>query len=360
MSIEAGGTNSSSGSTHSADCIIVGGGVVGRSIALELHARGAEVILLDRRRQPGVASIAAAGMLAVDDPHNPAAIKPLSQYSAALYPAFLQRIAHLSGTLIPYQTDATVQYLSDGSNMRLHEHSIDPRQLANALRLAIANTTVQVLEHTSAESCVPSANGSSVITSQGATIRAKTIVFSCGAWTTSALAWLGNDTLPVAPRKGQMLRVRVPAATPLLEVRRNEHVYIVPRSEGDQAGSALVGATVEDAGFDTTLRANAISSLRRLAADLWPAADSAAEVPLIEAWAGLRPCTPDLLPVLGELPRRGHFIATGHYRNGILLAPATAAVIADLIQERVPETDLTAFSPHRFAMGQPTVRSAAH
>ena len=79
----------------------------------------------------------------------------------------------------------------------------------------------------------------------------------------------------------------------------------------------------------------------------------------MEAWAGLRPCTPDLLPILGELPRRSHFIATGHYRNGILLAPATAAIIADLIQEKVPEADLTAFSPQRFMKGEPAARSVA-
>ncbi|MBW4038318.1 MAG: FAD-dependent oxidoreductase [Acidobacteria bacterium] len=340
-------------SSHSADCLIVGGGLIGMSIALELHHRDVTVILLDHRRTLVGASIAAAGMLAVNDPHNPPAIQSLSQYSAALYPSFLQRIADLSGIVVPFQTDTTVQHFADGSAKNLVENSIDPRQLASALRLAVASTPIQVLENTSIATCNSLQNASRITTSAGDSIHAAAIVCTAGAWTASTLAVLEANSLPVTPRKGQMLRVKMPTALSLREVHRSEHVYIVPRSTGHQVGSALIGATVEDAGFNTAIEAGAVGNLRRLAAELLPDLASQSHAPLIETWTGLRPCTPDLLPIIGELPQPARFIATGHYRNGILLAPATAAIIADLIQRTKPKIEVAAFSPLRFSRQEP-------
>ncbi len=172
------------------------------------------------------------------------------------------------------------------------------------------------------------------------------MVYAAGAWTSELMAGVRAEPVSVAPRKGQMLRVRLPFA--LTEVHRSEQVYIVPRTTGPQAGTALIGATVENAGFDTTVHPAALDDLRALAARLLPAFASTAEAPTVESWAGLRPATPDLLPVLGACARPGEFIATGHYRNGILQAPATALLMADLIEGKPPTLDLSALSPRRF------------
>ena len=180
----------------------------------------------------------------------------------------------------------------------------------------------------------------------GPEIVAKKMVYAAGAWAGDVA---GMGALPVTPRKGQMLRVRLPEGLALNEVHRSERVYVVPRTAGPQAGTALIGATVEDVGFDVAVHAEDLTRLRGLAAELVPEVGSEMDAPMVEAWAGLRPATPDGLPVLGasESPRR--FIAIGHYRNGVLLAPATAIVMADLLMGKMPAVDLGAFSPRRFA-----------
>jgi glycine oxidase len=152
-----------------------------------------------------------------------------------------------------------------------------------------------------------------------------------------------------------MLRVQLPPALHgLHEVHRGDAIYIVPRTLGSQSGSALIGATIEDAGFDTSTHPRDLTHLRTLAATLLPALSSEKDAPQLEAWAGLRPYTPDRIPLLGPLeglPAQGirHFVATGHYRNGILLAPATTVLLADLIEGKPPALDLAPFSPSRFA-----------
>jgi glycine oxidase len=178
-------------------------------------------------------------------------------------------------------------------------------------------------------------------------ITTKAILYAAGAWTSQVMTSLGADRVSIVPRKGQMLRVRLPYA--LNEVHRSEQVYIVPRTTGPQAGTALIGATIEDAGFDTTVHPDALDALRALAAELLPEFASAAQAPLLESWAGLRPASPDMLPVLGACSRAGEFIASGHYRNGILQAPGTALLMADLLEGKPPILDLSTLSPLRFA-----------
>ena len=321
------------------DVTVVGAGVIGLSLALELHARGARVTLLERGAAAAQASWAAAGMLAAGDPHNPSQLRDLAHLSAALYPAFLEELQERAQLPVPFQTERTLQTLRDGAIEPLQERSIDPRQLAVALMTAVQQTGIPLVQqHRSSE-----ANGP-----EAAIRRAGTVVHATGAWASDA---------GISPRKGQMLRVRLPAGSTLNEVYRTDCVYVVPRTQGPQAGTALIGATVEDAGFDTTTCPEDLAGLRRLAATLVPhhpeLADSA-QTPLIEAWAGLRPATPDDLPLLGAFPQaegdpaQRHFIAAGHFRNGILLAPATAVLIADLIEGRKPSLDLAPFSPVRF------------
>lgn len=318
------------------DVLIVGAGVIGLSLALELRSRGLTVVVHERGTPLSQASTAAAGMLAVDDPGNPPALLPLAQRSRSLYPEFLARIEDLSGLQVPLQTQTTWQTMPTGERRRFREHSIDPRQLAPALLRAARNAGI----HVESSSEVPLAHRDSP---------SSAVVHTTGAW--------ASTPLPIFPRKGQMLRVCVPPDSHLDEVHRSEHIYVVPRTQGPQAGTALIGATVEDAGFDTSIQPEALAELRRLGAELVPALGDEGRAPSIEAWAGLRPATPDGLPILGELidptPRTGaprRFVAAGHFRNGILLAPATASALADLIEGRSPELPLEAFSPARFEL----------
>ena len=341
-------------SPHSAsnvapDVVVVGAGLIGLAIALELNDRGASVTVVDHGRSLSEASTAAAGMLAVDDPHNPPELAALSRLSSQRYPAFLRRIEALSGIAVPFQTETTVQYMADGTTMRLAEHSIDPRQLAAALLAAVKATPIRLLEKTRIAAADDTLHGMQLRLSSGVELSSRALIYAAGAWTSEVMTTLHSDSISIAPRKGQMLRVRLPSALPLDEVHRSERVYIVPRTRGPQAGTALIGATVENAGFDTTVRTEDLDSLRALAAQLLPAFASATEAPLVESWAGLRPATPDGLPVLGACARTGQFIASGHYRNGILQAPATALVLADLLDGRPPSVDITALSPNRFA-----------
>ena len=140
-----------------------------------------------------------------------------------------------------------------------------------------------------------------------------------------------------------MLAVSLPPSLPLHSVVRTPDIYIVPRTSGPNAGRAIIGATVEDAGFDKTLHPADIARLHSLAAALLPPLADARQ---LEAWAGLRPATPDGLPLLGALPTHpNYFIATGHYRDGILLAPATAHVMAKLLSGVAPSIDLIPYFP---------------
>jgi glycine oxidase len=133
----------------------------------------------------------------------------------------------------------------------------------------------------------------------------------------------------------------MPSRTLLKHVVRSPHAYLIPRSDG----RLLVGATVEEAGFDKRTDLATIQRQHKSAIELVP---KLADAKILENWAGLRPGTPDALPILGETPITGYYVATGHFRDGILLAPITAEVMAATIEGRTPEFDLSAFSPSRF------------
>jgi glycine oxidase len=333
---------------RNSDILIAGAGIIGLSLALELHSRRARVTVLERDAALSHASTAAAGMLAADDPHNPSALHPLSQYSLGLYPNFLARIESLSGIHVPIQTEATIQYLPDGSTLRLAEQSLDPRQLAAALLAAVRATSIDLREHTELQVTEDWPRGRTVFTRTGEQLRVQSVVFATGAWAQTRPLHLRNYNLSVIPIKGQMLRLQIPKDLSLREVHRSEHIYIVPRTSGPQAGTALIGATLETTGFDTTTNPDDLAALRARAAALLPAFASETQSPVIESWAGLRPATPDHLPIFGQDSCPNEFLALGHFRNGILLAPATAAILADLIEGKQPTIDLAAFSPTRF------------
>jgi glycine oxidase len=327
-----------------ADVVVVGAGVIGLAIALEMQSRGARVVVVERGEAMQQASRAAAGMLAVDDPYNPAELLELARLSVHLYPAFLRRIGALSGMAVPFQTETTLQYDGAGGVTRLLERSIDPRQLAPAMVAAVQAGSIALMEWSSLVDVGEVDGELRLSTAHGVEIAAKAVVYAAGAWTTEAARRGFGSDVAIRPRKGQMLRVSLPQGLVLNEVHRSEQVYIVPRTIGPRAGTALIGATVEDVGFDVEVHAEALDRLRGLAAELVPEIEGA---PVVEAWAGLRPGTPDGLPVLGAGEKPGRFVAAGHHRNGVLLAPGTAEVIADLLMGKQPAVNLSAFGPRR-------------
>jgi glycine oxidase len=352
---------------HHSDLCIAGAGIIGLSLALELHRGGLSVTVLEQSQPLAEASTAAAGMLAASDPDNPEMLRPLSDLSLSLYPGFLDRLHALSGIEVPFQTNATLQsqigsQISSSSQALssadlskilppltprdhrftlLDEHSLDPRNLAAALLGAVRTTSIALHTGTQVLAAHSTSDSVEVHTTQGV-FHASKFVNCTGAWAThSSLA----PGLAVAPRKGQMLAVAIPPSLSLPVVVRTHGMYIVPRTIGAHAGRAIIGATIEDAAFDKAVHPADITGLRALAAAVLPAL---ADAPQLEAWAGLRPSTPDGLPFLGPAPdSRNQFIAAGHYRNGILLAPATAHVMAQLLMGEPTAIDLSAYSAVR-------------
>jgi|SRR5579871_456249 len=349
------------------DICIAGAGIIGLSLALELHERGARVTVLDRSTPLSEASTAAAGMLAARDPHDPLQLRPLSDLSLSLYPAFLDHLQSLSSHQIPFHTNVTLQSVEPNTQANLltpeelthllpqlnprnqnftllHEHSLDPRELAAALLAAVSTSSIDLRPHSPVRLVRSISNDIIEVHTPTDAIHATKFIDCTGAWSTASIS---PPHLSITPRKGQMLAVALPSSLPLDLVLRTPEIYIVPRTTGPNAGRAIIGATIEDVGFDKTVHPVDIDRLRTLAADLLP---DLAHAPQLEAWAGLRPATPDGLPLLGPIPgQKNQFIATGHYRNGILLAPATAHVMAQLLSGEPPSLDLKPYSPDRTA-----------
>src|SRR5208282_3688834 len=165
------------------------------------------------------------------------------------------------------------------------------------------------------------------------------LVVNCaGAWA----GQIGPHPFPTRPVKGQMLCVAMPEKKLVRHVVRAPDVYLIPRSDGRMS----IGATAEEAGFDKQTVPETIQKLRQAALELVP---KLADARILEAWAGLRPGTPDALPILGATPTPGYFVATGHFRDGILLAPVTAKLMRQMMTGQRPGWDLGAFSAHRFS-----------
>ena len=309
------------------------------------------------------ASWAAAGMLASEDPENPPALAELAALSCRLYPEFLRVVEKLSGRSVRLRTHHTLMAgehfacaetttrkaispeeavtrlpgVATGgrSFLWLQEASLDPRDLCIALPLAARAAGVTILEGTGILSISTQAESVTVRTAK-TTYRAAAVVNCCGAWS----GQIQPVAAAVGPWKGQMHTVRLAAPLQLDFVVRTPQIYLVPRGDG----LVVVGATVERVGFNRQVEPVAEAWLRERAAEIWPPIASAA---VVERWTGLRPGTADGLPLIGSAGQPGCWVASGHFRNGILLAPATALVVRQLMEGTAPSVALEKFTPGR-------------
>jgi glycine oxidase len=345
------------------DVIIIGGGIIGASLALELRRHGAQVLIVDRTEPGREASSAAAGMLADLDPENPLALRDLAVASAKLYPEFVHQLEDESGMRVDLRNQGTIllgepcgtvepaaERLSPEQIANLEpalsscpaaslllERSVDPPALTAAALKAARHRGIEVAFGDPVRELLLDGTQVTGVRTGRTEFSASVVVNCAGAWAGE----IGPQALPARPVKGQMLAL-IAERTLLQHVIRTKTVYLVPRSDG----RIIVGATLEEKGFDKSVEPEVIQGLHQAAAVLVP---QLGEAKMHASWAGLRPGTPDELPMLGRGAFDGYFVACGHYRNGILLAPVTAKVMAEVIRGQEPGMDLAAFSPARFA-----------
>ena len=364
------------------DAIIVGAGIIGLSLAIELNKQGLRVLVVEKGEPGREASWAAGGML-VDFPvETRPALWELATASARMYPEFVHELEGESGLKIDLRSVGTLlsldaQHVSlndparvlelqnslalpaslqelepalrmpNGSGPRstvllLKERCVDPRHLTAA---AIAAARHRGIDFSSGDQVL----AVKVSDGKACGVRTNKTQFAAGMVVNCAGAWagqIGPHTIPTRPVKGQMLSVVMPEKEMVRHVVRTlgwtPDVYLIPRSDGRM----VIGATAEEAGFDKRTVPETIQKLRKAAIDLVP---RLADARILEAWAGLRPGTPDGLPILGATPTPGYFVATGHFRDGILLAPVTARVMAQMMTGERPQIDVSKFSAERFA-----------
>jgi len=361
--------------------VVVGGGVIGCAIAYYLTKAGVQVTLVERGEVGGEASGAAAGMLI--PPAGAAAPGPFRDLcfaSLALYPSLIESIQRESrisvecldsGILVLAETPGLVQPLraharrqSEGGRRAewvegdaLHdlepalsrrvlgavyspeEKHVNPGLVTRALARAAEVAGAEIWEKAMLTGFIGrGARLTGVHTNAAQITDADSIVLAAGPWTDDLTGRL-RVRVPTPPMRGQMLSYR---STDVRHAIWGENGYLVPKA----GGVVFAGATVEDVGFRKKTTARALAGLRHMATALVPSL-RLAEV--ASAWAGLRPGSPDGLPIIGRLPGRENvYVATGHFRNGILLAPITGKLISQLIVDGTAEVDIAAFSPARF------------
>jgi glycine oxidase len=343
------------------DAIIIGAGIIGLSLAIALRKQGLRVLVVERGEPGHEASSAAAGMLVGSGTEIPSLLKALAADSARMYPQFAHELEDESGLKVDLREQGTillsasktafpesaepislerVQLLEPELRFTclaafVPERSVDPRALVSAALTAARHRGVDISSGTEANALLTHGDRVSGIQTDKTIYSAGIVVNCAGAWA----GCIAPQQFPVRPVKGQM--VAVVGGTKLQHVIRADEVYLVPRNDG----RIVIGSTLEDAGYHKQTEVNTIQQLLHAARELVPALANAR---VHEDWAGLRPGTPDSLPLLGETSTRGYFIASGHYRDGILLAPITAQLITDLILGKPLTHDLTPFSPARF------------
>lgn len=362
------------------DVAIAGAGLIGSSIAFELAQAGLKVAVFDRGEPGREASWASAGILS-PAPESPAMISmvPLAKASMNLYPSLVANVEEISGEKVGFRPKGTIDVFFnkdaipdlstlialhhglglkaeplrpedarelepslspelEAAALRPDEASIDNRALTHAMLTAAANSGVEVFSGANVTGILKEGNRCVGLKLGSETINAKWIVIAAGCFS-AEIAGV-KEFAPVRPAKGQMVSLRADG----LEIERviwGEKIYIVPRNDE----RILAGATVEYVGFDKQVTAGGIERILSAAIEVIP---ELANARIEETWAGLRPDSPDHLPILGPTDIDGLMIATGHFRSGILLTPITARLIRQWITERSVEIDWDRLSPMRF------------
>lgn len=362
------------------DVAIAGGGLIGGSIALELARAGLRVALFDRQEPGREASWAGAGIIS-PAPEGSAMIPlvPLGKASSAYYPQFVETVEEISGQIAGYRPKGTLQALFgtrareelstvialhhgmglkaeplsardaralepalsedvEAAVLRPDEASVDNRALTAAVLEAARRSGVRFFAGQGADAIWRDGDRCAGLQLKNEKIEARWTVIAAGCF--SARIDGVAQWAPVRPAKGQMAALRAPD----LKIERvlwSERIYLVPRNDG----RILAGATVENAGFDKTVTAGSIEKILAGAIALAP---PLAHARIEETWAGLRPDSPDHLPILGPTDLDGLLIAAGHYREGILLTPITAKLICEWITKERVSVDWERFSPLRF------------
>ena len=368
-----------------ANVVIVGGGIIGCATAYYLAREGANVTVLERGEIGNEASGAAAGMLAAlsseGGEHGPA-FDALIKDSTALYHTLVPELKQTgidfhyrrTGVLHVAMTDDEaaltrnrfelrrkltddLRWLDGPSEILREEPEVNPRAVA----AMVSSREEYVDPRRATEAMVAAAKALGVkiqanspvtrlrrdgaaklrgVTTPGATFDGDVVLLAGGPWTMVLAKRLGA-VVPVRPVRGQMLSLEGPRA-PLRHMVWGGHAYLVPREDGQ----TYVGATVEEVGYRKRTTESGLGSLRSGAGDLIPALRNAKER---RSWAGLRPASPDGLPIMGRLPGwHNVWVSTGHFRNGILLAPVSGLLMAKSIASGKPDSQLITFDPARF------------
>ncbi|MFF5299703.1 glycine oxidase ThiO [Streptomyces sp. NPDC013161] len=375
---------------RNSDVLVVGGGIIGLVTAWRAAQRGFATAVLDPEPGGGAAQVAAGMLAAVTELHyGEQTLLALNLASAHRYPDFTAELTDLTGLDLGYRRCGTLavaldaddrahlrelhalqhqsgldsEWLSGRECRRLEpmlapgvrgglrvdgDHQVDPRRLAGALVAACERAGV-VFHRTWAERLtVARDRATGVVTREDETLGADQVVLAAGSLS-GRLEGVPDDVLPpVRPVKGQVLRLTVPERhAPFLSrtvraVVRGSQVYLVPRENGE----LVVGATSEELGWDTTVTAGGVYELLRDAHELVP---GITELPLTETRAGLRPGSPDNAPLLGPTALPGLLLATGHYRNGVLLTPVTGDALAHALSTGELPDEARPFTPKRFA-----------
>jgi glycine oxidase len=378
---------SASSSSAKPNVVVIGAGVIGLGIAWRLAQGGASVTVFDKGASGSGASHASAGILAATAEAEPGEepLVALGRRSQALWPAFAAELEQATGQSVDLRQEGAlavaltaddqarmqhhaefqkrlglpIEWLSAAETRRrephlsarltgsIHmsaDHQVENRKLAAALRSAVLAAGVTLREHTPVDRVVI-ADGcaAGVVLADGAHVAADTVVLAAGAWSRQIEGLPPELRPPVRPVKGQIVALQMDPAAPLIRhVVWAPNVYIVPRLDG----RLLLGATMEEKGFDPSLTAGGILSLLEAA---WRAIPAIEELPVAEMWVGHRPGSRDDAPILGPAAVDGLVYATGHHRNGILLTPITADTVSRYVLTGESDPIMQPFSIGRFA-----------
>jgi len=362
------------------DVIVLGGGIIGAAIAEELARHGQRVVLLERGRIGAEASSAAAGILSAQmDLPTPGPFFELCQAARRMYPRWVEHLQRRAGMSVHYHVDGILYLAMTGreehamerqlrwqvkqglrvarwsrQDVRRHEPNVDGRVkrgfhfpteaqvdnvlLMQALERACRKAGVELHERTTVRRVLVRAKTVQGVETDHGELRAPVLINCLGSW--AALDGKFPVAVPVSPARGQMLAFHGPKGL-FRHAVMSERAYVVQRRDG----RLIVGSTVEFAGFDKRLT---LQGIHGILCGLRQFSSAVNACPLVEMWAGFRPCAVDQLPIIGKTAIGGLFLATGHFRHGILLAPITAALLTELILRGRTSFDLTPFAPSRF------------